>query len=59
MYQGMIGAIGTIWKVTAPLAFLPVYFYNGERGKLKLKYVFYWFYPLHLLLLGLVRNLLF
>ncbi len=59
MYQCMIGAIGTIWKVTAPLAFLPVYFYNGERGKLKLKYVFYWFYPLHLLLLGLVRNLLF
>ena len=48
MYQCMIGAIGTIWEVTAPLAFLPVYFYNGDRGKLKLKYVFYWFYPLHL-----------
>lgn len=57
--QCIIGAIGTAWEITAPLAFLPIYFYNGERGKPNLKYFFYLFYPLHLLLLGAIRNLLF
>ena len=57
--QCIVGAIGVAWEITAPLAFLPIYFYNGERGRLKLKYAFYAFYPLHLLLLALIRNLLF
>lgn len=35
---------------TAPLAFLLIAFYRGERG-LKLKYFFYAVYPLHLFLL--------
>ena len=34
-----------------PLAFIPVWLYNGKRGK-QLKYVYYAFYPGHLLLLG-------
>ena len=33
--------------LTVPL----VLWYNGERGKVKLKYLFYVYYPLHLLLL--------
>ncbi len=55
LYQ-CIGGVATIaWELPAPLAFIPVYFYNGERG-LSLKYVFYWFYPVHLLLLYAIKT---
>ena len=64
--QSIVGAISiicefinTIWKYTAPLAFLCTYFYNGERGKQLPKAFFYSFYPIHLLLLFTIRILLF
>lgn len=47
------GCLVFLWEVWAPIAFIPIAFYNGKRG-LKLKYVFYLFYPLHLLILYLI-----
>ena len=38
-------------KWFAPLALPLLMLYNGERGKLKLKYLFYIFYPAHLVIL--------
>ncbi len=34
-------------------------FYNGKRGKMNLKYLFYVFYPLHLALIYLIKTLFF
>ena len=47
------GACSVAWELPAPIAFLPIWLYNGFRG-LKMKYFFYWFYPVHLLILSLI-----
>lgn len=41
----------TLIEVTAFFALIPVALYNGQRG-LKLKYAFYVFYPVHMLVLA-------
>lgn len=38
------------------LAAIPIWFYNGKRGKQRFKYLFYWFYPVHLVVLVLIRG---
>ncbi|MCI8432194.1 MAG: hypothetical protein HFH83_03220 [Lachnospiraceae bacterium] len=40
-------------EIPAFLTLLPIAFYNGKRG-LKMKYFFYAFYPVHLLILWLI-----
>ncbi|NLK72751.1 MAG: hypothetical protein GX285_07020 [Clostridiales bacterium] len=37
------------------VSLIPLYFYNGERGR-NIKYIFYIFYPLHLLVLGIINR---
>lgn len=44
-------------ELYAALGAILIYFYNGKRG-LSLKYLFYWFYPVHLLILGVVGTIL-
>lgn len=56
--QMVLGAISTCWELTAPISFLLIYFYNGKRG-LSLRYVFYFFYPVHLLLLYSIVKVVF
>lgn len=51
VHRTVFGCIAVGWEITAPLAFIPINMYNGTRGKWNLKYLFYAFYPLHLLLL--------
>ncbi len=51
----LIGAVAfALYERAAVLAFIPIYFYNGERGRQK-KYLFYAIYPLHLLAFGALR----
>ena len=38
------------------LACVLILLYNGKRGKLRLKYFFYAFYPIHIIILYLIRS---
>ena len=57
--QAIIGScfLGSRW--IAGLAFIPINMYNGKRGFIQgpiAKYAFYLFYPLHLLVIWLLRD---
>ena len=59
-WQCIVGAVLFAWELTAPLAFVLVWFYNGQRGRCTpaMQKVFYWFYPVHLSVLAVVTNLI-
>lgn len=58
--QCLAGALLFLFELTAPLAFVLVWFYNGQRGRCTpaMQKVFYWFYPVHLLVLAAGTNLI-
>ena len=59
-WQCLAGALLFMFELTAPLAFVLVWFYNGQRGACSplQKKAFYWFYPVHLLVLAGITNLM-
>ena len=58
--QCFVGAVLFAFELTAPLAFVLIWFYNGQRGACSktMQKVFYWFYPVHIALLAGITNLL-
>lgn len=59
--QSILGAVAMCYEITAPISFILTYNYNGQRKKRKnafAKYLFYAFYPIHLLFLYFVRLLI-
>lgn len=48
-------------SIMAMSSFVPISMYNGERGFIKtgaVKYIFYFFYPVHILVLILIKHLI-
>lgn len=54
--QTLFGVVmGFTQMLTASLSFLPIWYYNGERGKQN-KWFFYLYYPVHLFIIYLIRQ---
>jgi hypothetical protein len=55
IFYGVI--IGNMYNaIFSIMSIIPLFLYNEKRGP-QLKYIFYWFYPIHLLILGLINIL--
>lgn len=52
----ILGAIVSALYVTGPLSFYAIWCYNEKRGDKFPKYAYYIFYPLHLLILGIIAK---
>ena len=58
LFRAIVGAGMLGWRWIAGLAFIPISMYNGHRGFIQgrfAKYIFYVFYPLHLLALYFIK----
>ncbi|MDO4306047.1 MAG: TraX family protein [Eubacteriales bacterium] len=53
----VLGIIVSLLYVTGPISFYGIWCYNEERKNILPKYAYYVFYPLHLLVLGLIVKL--
>lgn len=53
----VLGLFSSVTEFLALFMLVPLYFYNGTRGR-QMKYVFYGFYPVHLLAIGIAAWLL-
>lgn len=53
----VLGIIISLLYVTGPISFYGIWCYNEERKDILPKYVYYAFYPLHLLVLGMIVKL--
>lgn len=65
-YLSYIGITGTYclvfmtWLQSISIyALAPIYLYNGKRGRYSFRYVFYLFYPVHLLILFIIAKYVF
>ena len=58
MLRNLFNGIILLQQLTAVFSLIPIQLYNGKRGKQN-KFFFYIFYPAHLLLFYLVRQLIF
>ena len=52
----VLGCIISLMYITGPLSFYGIWCYNGERKDRINKYVYYAFYPVHLLVLGVIAK---
>jgi heme/copper-type cytochrome/quinol oxidase subunit 4 len=58
IWKTILGILISLLYVTGPLSFYGIWCYNEKRSDRLPKYVYYIFYPLHLLVLGVISMML-
>ncbi len=58
VWKTVLGLLVSLLYVTGPLSFYGIWCYNEERKDKLPKYAYYIFYPLHLLVLGIIARFL-